>query len=229
MSPTAVTDAPKRVETLAKTDEVAPARLPSKRGDWTWEVALQFPRQGEWSERQFLELPDNRHIEFTDGVLEFLPMPTWVHAWIVDYFHDQLKAVVKSRKLGHTAASSAFVRLRTGKLREPDAVFVTFDQLPDPQQPSTGARLVMEVVSEGHKNRKRDLEQKRIEYAESGIPEYWIVDPETETITVLTLTAGQTEYAIHGEFKPGQQATSVLLPGFAVDVTACFAAGKGEA
>jgi hypothetical protein len=55
-----------------------------------------------------------------------------------------------------------------------------------------------------------------------------IVDPETETITVLTFPAGKSEYAVHGEFKPGHQAASVLLPGFAVDVTACFAAGKGE-
>jgi Uma2 family endonuclease len=229
MSPTAVIKAPKLAETSAEMDEVGPAQLPSKRGEWTWEVALQFPRQGEWTEQQFLDLPDNRHIEFTDGVLEFLPMPTWIHAWIVDYFHDRLKAVVKSRNLGHTAASLAFVRVRSGKLREPDAVFVTFAQLPDPRQPATGAQLVMEVVSEGHKNRKRDLEQKRIEYAESNIPEYWIVDPETETITVLTLPTGKTEYAVHGEFKPGQQAASVLLPGFTIDVTACFAAGKGEA
>ena len=47
------------------------------------------------------------------------------------------------------------------------------------------ADLVIEVVSE--KNRPHDIKKKRIEYARAGIPEYWIVDPEKETITVLVL------------------------------------------
>ena len=86
----------------------------------------------------------------------------------------------------------------------------------------------MEIVSESKDDRERDVVEKRKDYAQAGIPEYWIVDPETETITVLTLLAGQTEYAVHGEFKPGRTATSKLLDGFAVDVAACFAAGKEE-
>jgi Uma2 family endonuclease len=64
--------------------------------------------------------------------------------------------------------------------------------------------------------------EKREEYAEAGIPEYWIVNPLNRTITVLTLE-GDT-YREHGIFAPGAQATSVLLAGFAVDVRAAFAA-----
>ena len=53
-------------------------------------------------------------------------------------------------------------------------------------------QLVMEVVSGDPKDRARDLVDKRSDYASIGIPEYWIVDAETETITVLTLPAGKT-------------------------------------
>ena len=74
----------------------------------------------------------------------------------------------------------------------------------------------MEVVSSSDDDRSRDLETKREEYAQARIPEYWIVDPEVGQITVLTLD-GET-YVVHGEFKRGEQATSKLLPGFAVDV-----------
>ena len=63
--------------------------------------------------------------------------------------------------------------------------------------------------------------EKREEYAKAGIPEYWIVDPELGQITVLVLDG--SVYAVHGEFARGQQATSKLLPGFAVDVTAALA------
>jgi Uma2 family endonuclease len=81
-------------------------------------------------------------------------------------------------------------------------------------------------VSEGIENRDRDLIRKRSEYAAAGIPEYWIVDPETATVTVLSLPEGGTEYVVHGEFKPGETATSVLLNGFTIDVSDCFAAAE---
>ena len=83
-----------------------------------------------------------------------------------------------------------------------------------------GADLVMEVVSAGDEARRRDLTQKREEYAQAGIPEYWIVDPELGQITVLTLE--DQIYVVHGEFKRGDRATSKLLPGFAVDVTSAL-------
>ena len=78
----------------------------------------------------------------------------------------------------------------------------------------------MEVVSDN--DRRRDLETKRFEYAQAGIPEYWIVDPMLGEITVLTLSGERYEPA--GVYKPGSQAASVLLPGFAVDMAAALAA-----
>ncbi len=198
----------------------------SERGDWTWELVTEFPRQGEWTERKYLWLPEDVHAELKSGCLEFLPMPTWIHAWIIDYLHDLLKACVRPRKLGHTASSQVRVRTTPGQIREPDVVFLKPDRLPNPRLPSEGADLVIEVVSESHGDRERDYEEKRLEYAAAGIPEYWIVDPQKEAIIVLTLPAEATHYLVHGEFRQGQQATSVLLPEFVIDVTACFAAGN---
>jgi Uma2 family endonuclease len=54
------------------------------------------------------------------------------------------------------------------------------------------------------------------DYAEAQIPEYWIVNPLDETLTVLTL-AGDS-YIDHGVFRRGDQATSKLLEGFSVTV-----------
>jgi Uma2 family endonuclease len=47
--------------------------------------------------------------------------------------------------------------------------------------------LVIEVVSPGELQRERDYIAKRIQYQNCGIPEYWIVDPQTQTILVLEL------------------------------------------
>ncbi|WP_375480108.1 Uma2 family endonuclease [uncultured Nostoc sp.] len=47
--------------------------------------------------------------------------------------------------------------------------------------------LVIEVVSPGELQRNRDFIAKRSQYQDCGIPEYWIIDPETKTILILEL------------------------------------------
>ena len=72
---------------------------------------------------------------------------------------------------------------------------------------------------------RRDLKEKREEYARAAIPEYWIVDPKLGRITVLTLD-GSAYAPSTREFSRGEQATSKLLPGFAVDVASAVLAAK---
>ena len=69
--------------------------------------------------------------------------------------------------------------------------------------------------------------EKRADYAEAAIPEYWIVDPRDETITVLALE-GET-YAEQGVHTRGGAAASVLLEGFRADVSAVFDAPESGA
>lgn len=111
------------------------------------------------------------------------------------------------------------------KTREPDIVFKLPENLPGPDEDYfDGADLVMEIVSPDKKSTDRDYKEKRADYAEGGIPEYWIVDPQEKLITVLTLQ--EKTYIEHGAFRAGQTATSKLLDGFSVDVSAVFAAAK---
>jgi len=206
-------------------DEI-PESIP---GEPTWEMVEFYPRQGMWTEDAFLSLSTNRLIELTDGVLEFLEMPDRLHQWLQKKLLRMLDDFVTAQQSGEVLGAPLPIRLRPDQLREPDVVYFQSSRLSDDlHQVPNGADLVMEVVSPSPKSRKRDLATKRQEYGEAGVAEYWVVDPETETITVLTLPAGAGEYAVHGVFQPGQQATSVLLPGFSVEVAACFAAGKGE-
>jgi len=57
---------------------------------------------------------------------------------------------------------------------------------------------VLEVVSTG--GRTRDLVDNRHDYAEVKIPEYWIVDPRSRTVTVLTLKPEQNQYVEAGVY-----------------------------
>ena len=110
------------------------------------------------------------------------------------------------------------------KIREPDVVFKFKKNLLPEEVYFEGADLIMEVVSPDKKSRQRDYEKKVVDYAEGGIPEYWIVDPQEKKITVLTLEG--TAYATHGVFGEGAVATSKLLSGFSVNVTDVFQAAK---
>jgi Uma2 family endonuclease len=191
-------------------------------------MALNYPQQGEWTEEEYLSLNSNRLIEFTDGVLEFLPMPKFSHVRLSRYLSDLLRTHVTSRNLGDVFWAPMSVRIGPGRFREPDVVYLSHARIPKEDVPPDGADLVIEIVSGGSQHRHRDLHEKRADYAQAGIPEYWIVDPETETITVLMLPEGAAEYREHGAFRSRQQATSILLPGFSIDVSECMAAGRGE-
>ncbi|HIK14593.1 MAG TPA: Uma2 family endonuclease [Leptolyngbyaceae cyanobacterium M33_DOE_097] len=82
-------------------------------------------------------------------------------------------------------------------------------------------RLVVEVVSPGKKNRKRDLEDKRRQYQSRGIPEYWLIDPEQQQVSVLHLTGDN--YVESGVFQGGDRVNSPsfgLLPFTAEQVLA---------
>ena len=48
-------------------------------------------------------------------------------------------------------------------------------------------RLIAEVVSPGNTNRDRDYIHKRAQYAAISVPEYWLIDPIAQTVTVLSL------------------------------------------
>ena len=205
------------------TISASPATPPSQQGGTpAWEIAYLFPAQGTWSEDEYLALSGNRLVEFSDGTVEVLPMPTQLHQLILAFLFRALSDHVARTDEGTVLPSALRVRLWPGKFREPDVVFMR--RANDARRTDEfwiGADLVMEVVSGDVKDRRRDLVTKRDEYARAGIPEYWIVDPDTRSITVLTLSG--EGYGEHGVFKEGQEATSTVLPGFSIDVTRVFA------
>jgi Uma2 family endonuclease len=176
--------------------------------------------QGLWTAEQYLKLTDqtNRLIEFTDGYLEGLPMPTRRHLAISRMLFLALLAFVQ--RIGGTVFYAPLrLQVRPGKYREPDLLLLM--DANDPRNQNTfwlGADLVVEIVSPD--DPERDTKLKRADYAEAGIAEYWIVNPADEMVMVLTL-AGDA-YAEHGIFRRGESAASALLEGFTVQVDEVF-------
>src|SRR5207237_6200970 len=85
-------------------------------------VALLFPEQGNWSVEEYLALPGNRLVEFSDGYLEVLPMPTTSHQWIMSFLYRLLDAFLTANKLGLALPAGIRVQLWPEKFRQPDVV-----------------------------------------------------------------------------------------------------------
>jgi Uma2 family endonuclease len=80
--------------------------------------------------------------------------------------------------------------------------------------------LVIEVVSPGVNNRLRDYRHKRTEYAARCIPEYWIVDPQEQQITVCQWVEGAYEDRV---LRGHDRIPSAIVPAFPLTVEQIFA------
>ena len=186
-----------------------------------------LPRQGCWSDEAYLWLTDRSRclVEFTDGRIEELPWPTFTHQAVLLFLYRLFHEYLQPRG-GVAMVSALRMRVREGKYRAPDLLMLR--ERSDRRCQDRywlGADLVAEVVSPDDPD--RDLVEKRADYAEAGIPEYWIVDPRDETITVLALEG--EAYVDQGAYGRGDSAVSPLLDGFTADVDAVFDAPESGA
>ena len=189
----------------------------SETGTPVWRIATLFPYQGAWSEQEYLALDTNRRVEFDNGFVEVHDAPTDQHQAIILFLSMALSGI--AQQIGGAVRTAGMrLRLWDQKYREPDILLLRDrDSRLRQEKFWDGADLAIEIVSESLEDRERDLVTKRPEYARSGIEEYWIVDPEQETVTVLNL--GEDVYTEGAVFVRGDTATSSQLPEFALPVS----------
>jgi len=174
-----------------------------------------------------LGLPEGR-CEYGDGELVALPSESELNDFIANFLMFMLASsgLVPLRFLRpHSCEIEVLGKPRT---RFPDLVilreehlsltqrrlFITL-KMPPPQ-------LVVEVISPGKDSHKRDDTAKRQQYQERGIPEYWLINPKQQTITVLQLE--NQEYKEFGVFQRDTLIESPTLGVLNLTVSQVFAA-----
>jgi len=101
----------------------------------------------------------------------------------------------------------------------PDLVFATDERM---RKALIGGRfhaapeIVIEIVSPGHSNERRDRHVKRNLYAARGVDEYWIVDPENRSVEI------HRSDSVFENLRGKDELTSPVLPGFSVPVSVFF-------
>ena len=187
-------------------------------GEPVWPLADLYPRQGDWTEHDFLKL-DLMRVELVDGRLEFLPVANRTHQKIVLFLVNLLTALLRPDDRGEVLFAPFKVRVVGGNFREPDIVVMlaaNYGRCAEGHW--DGADLAIEVVSPDDPG--RDYVVKREAYAAAGVREYWIVDPLSRLLTLLVLDG--EAYRVAGTYGPGTRATSVLIPDFSVDAREVF-------
>ncbi len=185
----------------------------------TEDLLAVLPAPGEWRDEDYLWVTRNtrRLVELNAGKLEILPMPTQQHQLIVAALFLALHSHLAPK--GVVLFAPLRLRIEEGRFREPD--LVAMRSAADPRRGDahwTGADLVVEVLSPDDPN--RDLVTKRAEYALARVPEYWVVDPRTRSLTVLMLAGAA--YKEHAVYLPGSRVKSATLTGFDVPLDRFF-------
>lgn len=173
----------------------------------------------DWTDDAYLAMSSlNRLIELSDHKLVIHAMPTPTHQRIVRNIVRLLEPPVDAEG-GEVLFAPVPVQLWPGKFREPDVMAFRserrdrigpqFCRAPD---------LAIEVLSPGSDRIDRD--EKRDEYARSGISEYWLVDPVARAVTVLT--AEHAAFEINGVFTLDQRIRSSVFAGVDIAVADVF-------
>ena len=168
----------------------------------------------------YCRTPDGERYELLDGELIVAPAPNSAHQRVDAKLGWRLAQFVEERDLGEVFFAPYDVVLSETDVVQPDLLFISNERayIITPANARGAPDLVVEIISPSTAERDRSL--KRALYARYSVSEYWLVDPDTRTVTVLLLDDGAfVEIARYGA---GQTLTSPTLAGFTVNLDDIF-------
>ena len=168
----------------------------------------------------YLKTLDDERYELLSGELVRLPSPKEIHQYILGQLYLRLGTFIYGRDLGKVYVAPFDVVLSDTDVVQPDVIFVS-NQRADiitADNVRGAPDLVVEILSPATAERDRTL--KLDLYAQHGVQEYWIVDPDAKTITVLVRAGKGLEVA--GTFGEEQTLRSPTLSHFSIALQELF-------
>ncbi len=174
----------------------------------------------------FLLLPDDgkRH-EIIDGAHYVTPSPNLRHQDLVGRLYLAIGVYLATRPgTGRLFLAPLDVVLSYHDIVEPDLLFVAADQrdILTEKNVQGPPALVVEVLSKS--TRKRDAQIKRRLFERTGVREYWLVDPELDSVQVFRPVEGRLRRVVELTSEDDDTLTTPLLPGCAIGLRELFRA-----
>ena len=163
---------------------------------------------------------DGNRYEIIGGQLIVSPSPAYRHQRVSMKLGNALDTYLTSTGVGEAVAAPMDVRLSANDVVQPDLLVVLNERSDLIQNRGVfGAPdLVIEIVSPS--SIETDFLRKSKLYERFGVREYWIVNPESETVSVQTLDGDR--YVIAGEFGRNDTLKSAVLDGFTLELASVF-------
>lgn len=153
---------------------------------WTWTEFARLPSEG------------STRYEVIAGQLYMTPGPAPRHQRVVMRLIELLNPFVRAHGLGELLPGPVDVIFAEGDYLEPDLIFLGRgrDDIVTDRGIEGPPDLVVEIVSPSTADRDRGVKRER--YRLYGVPEYWVVDPEQDTIDVWDFRSGERDPRVIG-------------------------------
>ena len=168
----------------------------------------------------YLDTPEGVRCQLLDGELILAAAPNNQHQRITRSLLLALHRFISDHNLGEVWFAPFDVVLSDHDVVQPDLLFVSHarEAIITAANIQGAPDLAVEVLSPSTEGYDRGY--KRELYARHGVREYWLVDPDLETIEVLT--PGEGGFVRHALYESREILTSPLLPGLAVELATIF-------
>ena len=187
---------------------------------------MKTARLKEWTYEEFMVLPEGGPVryEIIDGDLCMTPAPVTRHQKISKNLLFEIERFLRTNPLGEIFAAPVdmvFSR-EPPQVVVPDLVFVAAEHLSLITEKNLQGipDLLVEILSPTTATSDRQV--KHALYERVGVPEYWVVDPERNSVQVFRLSGGR--YAEALEFGLGDRLETPLLPGLSIPLSEVFPA-----
>ena len=163
---------------------------------------------------------DGNQYELFDGELVMTPSPRAHHQDIVVKLTTRLAAYIEPNSLGKVYVAPLDTIMDEYTVVQPDILFVSRERVAEvvKERIEGAPDLVVEVLSPStfHK----DLRRKMRVYSQFGVKEYWIVDPEEQTLALYHRSGEKLQMS--RQFSSDETFQSPLFPGFEFEVRNIF-------
>ena len=168
----------------------------------------------------YLKTPDDERYELLNGEFVMAAAPLLYHQYILRKLLNKMSDYIDERNLGELYSSPADVVLSDTDVVQPDLLFVSSHRshILTRENVRGAPDLVVEILSPATAERDRTI--KLDLYAQHGVKEYWIVDPDAGTVMVLL--RGEVGFEVTGIYEEGQTLRSPTLAGFSVALEEIF-------
>jgi len=180
----------------------------------------EIPEKKTYTYADYARLPEGAPYQLIGGQLIMTPSPIPYHQEISRKLEFKMLAFVEDQGLGHVYDAPLDVYFSDSDVYQPDIIFIRKEreEIIGKTKIEGAPDIIIEILSPS--TAYYDLRKKYRVYEQSGVSEYWIVDPELKRIEVYE-NKGK-KFNIYMEAEGEGKISSKVLEGFSVELDAVF-------